>query len=39
MSRNDQPYSSPWEKYELLNLNGGGSFYVEGSTNWDTVFK
>ena len=38
-SENDQPYSDCWENYELINLNGNGNYYVEGHSNWKTVFE
>ena len=38
MSENDQPYSKPWESYSLEGLDGGSSFHVEGSADWNTVF-
>ena len=38
-TENDQPYSKPWEKYTLENLNGG-SFYVEGFVDsWEKIFQ
>lgn len=39
MSGNDQPYSDPWERHELVNLYSNRSYYVEGGANWDTVFS
>jgi hypothetical protein len=39
LSENDQPYTKPWESYSLENLNGGGSTYVEGHSDWKEVFQ
>lgn len=39
MSKNDQPYSKPWEKYSLKELNGNCEWYTEGTADFKTVIK
>ena len=39
MSENDQPHSSQWESYKLINLDGENIYYVEGIANWEEVFN
>lgn len=39
MSENDQPYSKPWEKYSLKELNGNCEWYTEGAADFETVIK
>lgn len=37
MSENDQPYSKPWEKYSLKELNGNCEWYTKGAADFETA--
>ncbi len=38
-SENDQPYSKPYENYELEELSGSSGLSLEGCTDWEKVFE
>lgn len=38
MKENDQPFSSQWEAYSLINLNGTSTRVEGGIFSWDKVF-
>jgi hypothetical protein len=39
MSENDQPYSKPWERYRLEDVQGDSGYYVDGCATWEQVFE
>lgn len=39
LSENDQPFSSNWEKYSLIDLNGGSFATTDPGLSWERIFK